>query len=77
MDPPCQKKTHHPGTTPIGRQDEEEKEVRGGGNIKASEANRGRGLTTPDITMMGLNIGQMKLLDPNFHFRKAFKMKLR
>ena len=66
MNPPCPFKTDLAGTTPIGRRDEEEEVV---GNRQTE--------VPQDFPDTRLNIGQMKASDPNFHFRKASKMKLR
>ena len=66
MNPLCPYKTDLAGTTPIGRR-EEEVEVVGNRQTEVPQ----------DFPDTRLNIGQMKASDPNFHFRKALKMKLR
>ena len=59
-------KTDLTGTTRIGRREEEVELV---GNRQTE--------VPQDIPDTPLNIGLMRAPDPNFHFRKALKMKLR
>ena len=62
------KKNHLAGTTPIGRRDEE---------LEVVGDRRTEALPDKLIPDTHSNIGRRKGLDPNFHFRKALKMKLR